>query len=116
MAFRKDEFAEPVGRGRGEAVLPLPGWPPPEPSPGCPPPKPEGTVTPCFLRHSWKEDACDELEPEELPEPEPELALELHPATASTAAVATTPSTTGLYTHIPPCTRQPRFSRLDRRS
>src|ERR1700744_5565819 len=113
MACRNDEAADPVGRGRGVAVLPVP---PPLPPPGLPPPKPAGGVTPCFSRHCCKDDDCDELDPELEPEELPELELELQPATASTATVATVPSTTGLYTCFLLAARGPRVSSPVRRS
>jgi hypothetical protein len=77
--------ADPVGRGRGDVVAP--GLRPPEP-------KPCGGVTPCFSRHCWKDDVCDELELE--PEPEELPELEPHPARASTATVATALAAAGL--------------------
>jgi hypothetical protein len=87
MAWRKDDAADPVGRGRGVADPPLP----PPPPPGR---RPDDAVNPCFLRHCWTVELCDVLEPE--PEPDDTDELEPHPATATSAVNATVPSTARL--------------------
>jgi hypothetical protein len=74
MAWRKDDDADPVGRGCGV----------PEPPPPKPPP--DGGVTPCCSRHLRNEVFCVEPEPE--PEPDDPAELELQPATKTTAVSA----------------------------
>jgi hypothetical protein len=75
MAWRKDDAADPLGRGRGA----------PEPPPK---PPPDGGVTPCCSRHLRKELFCVLLEVEPEPEPDDPPELELQPATKTTATSA----------------------------
>src|SRR6202035_1388055 len=89
MAARNEDAPEPVGRGRGLAVLP------PLPRPPNPP---DGGVTPCASRHFWKVELCDVPEVE-VPEVEVEVELvELPPqaATDTTVASTTAPNAAGL--------------------
>jgi hypothetical protein len=75
MAWRKDDDADPVGRGRGVPA------PPPKPPP-------DGGVTPCCSRHFLKAEVFD------VEEPEPGDAGELEPQPATeitaTSAIALT--------------------------
>ena len=97
MAARKDDAADPVGRGRGLLVGVAVGLAVGVPLPCRRKPPPDGSVTPCSSRHWRNAENCDELVPEDPVEPGLGVAAEPapHPATASEAVSAAVASRTG---------------------